>query len=29
MGCVDLGEHQEGHCFNLVKRKNDEASCGC
>lgn len=25
MGCVDLGEHQEGHCFNIVKRKNDYA----
>ena len=25
MGCVDLGNHQEGHCFNIVKRKNDYA----
>ncbi|MBQ6992598.1 MAG: hypothetical protein IJN50_06830 [Clostridia bacterium] len=25
MGCLDLGEHQEGHCFNIVKRKNDYA----
>lgn len=25
MGCVDLGNYQEGHCFNIVKRKNDYA----
>lgn len=25
MGCVDLGKHQEPHCFNIVKRKNDYA----
>lgn len=25
MGCVDLGNKQEGHCFNIVKRKNDYA----
>lgn len=25
MGCVDLGEKQEGHCFNIVKRKDDYA----
>ena len=25
MGCVDLGDKQEGHCFNIVKRKNDYA----
>ena len=26
MGCVDLGNnHQEAHCFNIVKRKNDYA----
>ena len=25
MGCVDLGEKQEAHCFNIVKRKNDYA----
>lgn len=25
MGCVDLGNRQEGHCFNIVKRKNDYA----
>ena len=25
MGCVDLGDRQEGHCFNIVKRKNDYA----
>lgn len=25
MGCVDLGYRQEGHCFNIVKRKNDYA----
>ena len=25
MGCVDLGNLQEGHCFNIVKRKNDYA----
>lgn len=25
MGCVDLGNIQEGHCFNIVKRKNDYA----
>lgn len=25
IGCVDLGNHQEGHCFNIVKRKNDYA----
>lgn len=25
MGCVDLGDRQEAHCFNIVKRKNDYA----
>lgn len=25
MGCVDLEDSQEGHCFNIVKRKNDYA----
>ena len=25
MGCVDLSDRQEGHCFNIVKRKNDYA----
>ena len=25
MGCVDLNDRQEGHCFNIVKRKNDYA----
>ena len=25
MGCVDLGDKQEAHCFNIVKRKNDYA----
>lgn len=25
MGCVGLGDRQEGHCFNIVKRKNDYA----
>ncbi len=25
IGCVDLGDQQEGHCFNIVKRKNDYA----
>ena len=25
MGCVDLGDRQEGHCFNVVKRRNDYA----
>ena len=25
MGCVDLGNRQEGHCFNIVKRKSDYA----
>jgi len=25
MGSVDLGDHQGGHCFNVVKRKNDYA----
>lgn len=25
MGCVDLGDRQEFHCFNVVKRKNDYA----
>lgn len=25
MGCVDLGDRQEGHCFNIVKRQNDYA----
>ena len=25
MGCVDLGNFQEGHCFNIVKRKKDYA----
>ena len=25
MGFVDLGDRQEGHCFNIVKRKNDYA----
>lgn len=25
MGCVDLGYKQEGHCFNIVKRKEDYA----
>lgn len=25
MGCVDLDDRQEGHCFNIVKRKNDYA----
>lgn len=25
MGCVDLGNRQEPHCFNIVKRKNDYA----
>lgn len=25
MGGVDLGNHQEGHCFNIVKRQNDYA----
>ena len=23
MGCVDLGNIQEGHCFNIVKTKNN------
>ena len=25
MGCVDFENHQEGHCFNIVKRKADYA----
>ena len=25
MGCVDLESRQEGHCFNIIKRKNDYA----
>jgi len=25
MGCVDLGDRQMPHCFNIVKRKNDYA----
>lgn len=25
MGCIDLGDRQEGHCFNIVKRNNDYA----
>ena len=25
MGCVDLEDTQEAHCFNIVKRKNDYA----
>ena len=25
MGCVDLDNRQEGHCFNIVKRKKDYA----
>lgn len=25
MGCVDLGDKQDAHCFNIVKRKNDYA----
>ena len=25
MGCVDLEDKQEGHCFNIVKRKKDYA----
>lgn len=25
MGCVDLGDRQEGHCFNIVRRKKDYA----
>lgn len=25
IGCVDLGERQETHCFNIVKRKDDYA----
>lgn len=25
MGCVDLEDKQEAHCFNIVKRKNDYA----
>ena len=25
MGCVDLGDRQEAHCFNIVKRKKDYA----
>ena len=25
MGCVDLGNKQEPHCFNIVKRQNDYA----
>lgn len=25
MGCVGLKDKQEGHCFNIVKRKNDYA----
>ena len=25
MGCVDLGDRQEAHCFNIVRRKNDYA----
>ncbi|MBR2833985.1 MAG: hypothetical protein IKE75_06175 [Bacilli bacterium] len=25
MGCVELNDKQEGHCFNIVKRKNDYA----
>ncbi len=25
MGCVDLGDRQEAHCFNIVKRKQDYA----
>lgn len=25
IGCVDLGDKQEGHCFNVVKRMNDYA----
>ena len=25
MGCVDLGDRQEAHCFNIIKRKNDYA----
>ena len=25
IGCVDLGDRQEAHCFNIVKRKDDYA----
>ena len=25
MGCVDLGDREEAHCFNIVKRKDDYA----
>ncbi len=25
MGCLDQGDRQEGHCFNVVKRQNDYA----
>lgn len=25
IGYVDLGDRQEGHCFNIIKRKNDYA----
>ena len=25
IGCVDLGDRQEAHCFNIVKRKGDYA----
>lgn len=25
MGCIDFGDIQEAHCFNIVKRKNDYA----
>ena len=25
IGCVDLGDRQEAHCFNIVKRANDYA----
>lgn len=25
MGCIDLGDRQEAHCFNIVRRKEDYA----
>ena len=25
MGCLSIGDKQEGHCFNIVKRQNDFA----
>lgn len=25
IGCIDIGDRQESHCFNIVKRKNDYA----